>query len=127
MAQTPQQQAISIANGYLSVAQELITVYERLRSLNDQWTDYNVASLLALMQTIAVNADGSFAAVPDGSPITTNPINPSAYPALLRPVSSLQVSQVKTITDGFLSYVGGQAVSTQVGARAILHAVMGGG
>lgn len=124
--QSPQSQAIYVANSYLTFAEQLMSMHDQLKVLATQWTDDGVANTLIAMHTVAINSDGSLATVNDGIPISTNPINPTAYPTLIRPVSSLQLSQLKTILDGIVTYIDGNVVTTQPGAHAILNAVIGG-
>lgn len=121
MAATPQTQAIQVANQLINLAQELISIYQAMVILDAAWSDQGVASTLAAMATATLNADGSIGAV-DGSPNVNHPINPG----LTRAISSTQISQIKTIMDGIVNYVGGSAVTTQAGARAILNAAVGG-
>jgi len=124
--QSPQSQAIYVANTLLSMAEQLMVMHDALRELQMQWTDDNVANTLAQLHTVSVNLDGSLATVNDTNIITTNPINPTVYPTLTRPVSTLQLTQVKTVLDGIVAYVDGLPVTTQPGAHAILNAVIGG-
>jgi hypothetical protein len=62
----------------------------------------------------------------DGAPNVAHPINPTLYPTMNRAISSNQIAQLKTILDGIVAYVGGSAVTTQAGARAILNIAVGG-
>lgn len=125
MAATQQSQAIQIANQLISLSAQLIAIYQQMVILDAAWTDDGTATVLANLATVALNADGSLGAS-DGAPNTAHPINPTTYPALARAVSSTQITQLKTILDGIVNYVGGQAVTTQAGARAILNAAVGG-
>lgn len=125
MAATQNSQAIQIINNLVSLSQQLLNVYQQMVVLDAQWTDNAVATTIASMGTVTVNADGT-PSTPDGSPNAAHPINLTTYAALTRAVSSNQIGQAKTIMDGIVSYVGGQAVGTQPGARAILNAVNGG-
>lgn len=123
--QSPQSEAISVANGYVQAAQDFITLYFRLKDLAGRATDNNVATILAQMSTVAIKNDGSLATTPDQSPNVANPINSTLYPGLSRPVSLNQLTQAKTILDAVVLYIEGQPVPTQIGARAIIHAVIG--
>ena len=126
MPATPNTQAIQTANNLINVAQQLINnIYQQMVIIDAAWTDDAVATTLAAMGTVTLNADGTLGAA-DGTPNAAHPINLALYPALSRAVSSTQIGQLKTIMDGIVSYVNGQAVSTQAGARAILNAVNGG-
>jgi hypothetical protein len=125
MAATPQSQAIEVANGLMSCAQQLMNTYKQLKTLSAEWTDDQVANYLAQLKTAPVQPDGSLGP-PDANPVHSNPIVQADYPALSRAVSSLQIEQVKSILDGVSGYIDGQAVTTQPGARAILNAVVGG-
>jgi len=124
--QSPQSQAIYVANSYLALAEQLMTMHDQLTELALQWTDDNVVNTLAQLHTVSIQLDGSLATIGDSSPIQTNPINPQVYQTLTRPVSTLQITQIKTVLDGIVSYVNGSAVTTQPGAHAILNAVIGG-
>jgi len=125
MSATPQSQAIQVANQIMSLSQQLLGIYQQMAVLDAAWTDDGVATTIAALGTTALNADGSPGAA-DGTPNAAHPINLTSYPTLSRAVSSNQIAQAKTIMDGIVNYVGGQAVSTQAGARAILNAVTGG-
>src|SRR5216684_2857305 len=105
---TQQSQAIQVANQLMSLSQQLLSIYQQMLTLDAAWTDDAVATVVAAMATTALNADGSSGAA-DGTPNVAHPI-----------------AQAKTIMDGIVAYVGGQAVTTQAGARAILNAVTGG-
>jgi hypothetical protein len=115
-----------VANNLLTYAQQVLTLYAQLQLLDQQWTDYNVSGTLAQLKTSPINLDGSISTTLDVAPVQTNPINVATYQTLDRPVSLQQLSQVKTVLDGIISYVSGQAVATNAGARAILDAVTGG-
>jgi len=124
--QSPQSQAIYVANKLLSMAAQVMDLHNDIRELDLQWTDDNVANTLSNLHTVPVNLDGSLGTVNDGIIDPTHPINPTVYPTLSRPVSATQLGQVKTILDGLFAYIEGQAVATQVGAHAILNAVLNG-
>lgn len=125
MPATSQSQAIQTANTIMSLSSQLLSIYQQMVIIDAAWTDDAVAATVAAMATTALNADGS-AGTADGSPNVTHPIDLSKYATLSRAVSSNQIGQAKTIMDGIVAYVGGQAVSTQGAARAILNAVTGG-
>jgi hypothetical protein len=122
MAITPQTQAMQIANGLISAAQGLMSVYQLMLTLDAQWTDDNAATIIAAMATASQNADGSLGAA-DGSPNVAHPIT---SPLLNRAISSNSIASIKTIMDGIVAYVNGSAVTTQPGARAILNVAVGG-
>lgn len=125
MTATLQSQALQVANQLMSLSQQLLGIYQQMVILDAAWSDDAAATVIAAMATTALNADGS-AGTADATPNAAHPINLVTYPTLSRAVSSTQIAQAKTIMDGIVAYVGGQAVSTQVGARAILNAVTGG-
>jgi len=125
MSATPQSQAIQVANQLMSLSQQLLGIYQQMVILDAAWSDDAVATIVAAMATTALNADGS-PGTADGTPNVAHPINLVTYPSLQRAVSSTQIAQAKTIMDGIVNYVGGSAVTTQAGARAILNAVTGG-
>jgi hypothetical protein len=120
MTTTPQQQAIIVANGYISIAQQIMTICAQLTTLDQEWADQGIATIIAAMGTVALNADGTLGAA-DGSPKNANPLNTAIYPALSVPLSSNQIASLKTILDEIETYVSGGAVATQVGARSILN------
>lgn len=122
---TPQTQSIQVANGLISASQQLMNLYQQMVTLDAQWTDDGVATILAAMATTAINTDGSTGAA-DGSPNVAHPLNTTTYPTLSRAISSTQLGQLKTILDGVVTYVNGTAVTTQAGARAILNVAVGG-
>jgi hypothetical protein len=124
-ASTQQSQAIQVANNLISAAQQLMQLYQLMTTIDAQWTDQGTATVIAAMGTIAQNADGSLGTT-DSTPNVAHPLNPTTYPTLSRALSSNQIAQLKTILDGVVSYVGGTAVTTQAGARAILNAAVGG-
>lgn len=125
MATTPNSQAVQVANQLIALSQQLLAVYQQMVVLDAAWSDNAVATTIAAMSTTVLGADGAPGAA-DGAPNTAHPISLGVYPTLSRAVSSTQISQAKTIMDGIVAYVGGQAVTTQIGARAILNAVSGG-
>ena len=116
---------LQTANNLMNLAQQLLIIYQQMVIIDAAWTDDTVATTIAAMGTVAVNADGTLGAA-DGTPNVAHPINLALYPSLSRAVSSNQIGQAKTIMDGIVAYVSGQAVSQQAGARAILNAVNGG-
>lgn len=122
MSTTPQTQAIQVANALIGAAQQLMSVYQQMVVLDAQWTDQGVAAIIAALATAAQNTDGSIG-TPDGSPNVAHPITSTL---LGRAISSNQIGQIKTIMDGIVNYVNGQAVLTQAGARAILNVAVGG-
>src|SRR5690242_4586796 len=116
MAATQNSQAIQVANQIISLSQQLLSLYQQMVVIDAAWSDNGIAATIAAMATTAVGSDGQPGAA-DGSPNTAHPISLATYPALLRAVSSTQIGRAKTIMDGIVNYVGGQAVSTQAGAR----------
>jgi hypothetical protein len=125
MAATVQSQAIQASNDGIGCAQQVMSLFTQLVQLQQQWQDVNVGGTLSSMSTVALNADGSLGAS-DATPNPNHPIDPAKYPGIARAVTSTQIAQIKTILDGIVDYVNGQAVQTQPGARAILNVVVGG-
>jgi hypothetical protein len=126
MTSNPQTQAIAIANQLIAVSTQMMSIWQQMLALDAAWTDQAVATTLAAMGTVALNADGT-PGTADGTPNSAHPLDPAKYPALGRLLSSTQIGQLKTILDnGVVNYINGQAVSTQVGARAILNTAIGG-
>lgn len=122
---TPQTQAIQVANQLIGAAQQVMSIYTLLSTLQGEWTDQGTANIVAALQTAALNTDGSLGA-PDGAPNVNHPIDPRIYPVINRAISSNQVVQMKSILDGIVSYINGQALAAQPGARAILNVAVGG-
>lgn len=122
---TPSSQAIQTANQLISLSQQLLAIYQQMLVIDAAWTDDTVATTVAAMSTTTLNADGSIGTA-DSTPNVAHPMSLTVYPTLSRAISSNQLGQAKTILDGIVNYVGGTAVTTQVGARAILNAVTGG-
>jgi hypothetical protein len=125
MAATPNSQTIAQANLIISTAQQMLSLYQTMLALDASWTDDGVATALATLNTVAVNSDGTLGTA-DGTPNSAHPINPAIYPTITRAVSVNQLTLAKTIMDGFVSYIGGQAVTTQVSARLALNTMVGG-
>lgn len=125
MPATPQSQAIQVANQLVGLSQQLVSLYQQMVALDATWSDQNTSTVLAAMQTVALNPDGSLGAV-DGAPNPAHPLNTATYTGLQRALSSNQIGQIKTILDGIVAYVGGNAVTTQPGARSILNQAVGG-
>lgn len=125
MSTNPQSQAIQIVNQLIANSQQLMTLYQSMVTLDQQWTDDAAANTIAAMSTVTLNSDGS-PGTADGSPNVAHPISPTTYPSLSRLISSNQIAQLKTILDGIVNYVGGSAVSTQASARPILNVAVGG-
>jgi hypothetical protein len=123
---TPQTQAVQIANQLMAISTQMIQLWQQMVALDAAWTDQGVAATLAAMGTVALNTDGTAGAA-DGTPNAAHPLDPAKYPALAHLLSSNQIVSIKSILDnGIVNYINGQAVSTQVGARAILNAATGG-
>jgi len=121
---TPQTQAIEVTNGLILAAQQAMALYATLTALNQNWVDNAVPNTVAAFSTVALNGDGSLGAA-DSAPNTSHPIDTTKYP-LERAISSFEISQIKSVLDGFVAYINGQAVTTQPGAHAILNVAVGG-
>jgi hypothetical protein len=121
---TPQSQAVGIINEILQAAIDMDSLYERVVSISQRWTDDSVANTVNALQTTALNADGS-QGTPDVAPNVAHPLNPQLYPALIRAVSANQVAGMLTIIQGLKTYVEGGAVSATASARAILNSACG--
>jgi hypothetical protein len=118
---TPQNQAINVANNIIGLAAQLKAVYDAYKVVSAQWTDVAVANTLNAQATALANTDGSLGAA-DGTPNVAHPI---ATVGLSRALSANQVTSMKTVLDGFVTYVEGGAVSANPGARAILSSAAG--
>lgn len=121
----PQTQAIQTANQLISIAVNLLAIYQQMVALDAAWTDNATANTLNALGTVALNADGSPGAA-DGTANPAHPINPALYPAMTRMLSSNQLASMKTILDNIVTYVNGGAVSATSSARAILNNASGG-
>lgn len=124
--QTPQSQAIEVANNLLAYAQEVMTLYANLKLMDAQWTDDQVAGTLLNLNTVPYNLDGSLGTTNDPAPDQTHPINTANYPTLNRPVSVYHLTVAKTVLDGIVTYIEGGAVTQQPSARSFLNSVIGG-
>ena len=122
---TPNTQTIQVITSLVNAAQQMMSLYDLIVTMDQQWTDQSVATLSAAMTTCAANADGTMGAV-DATPKPANPISTTVYPTMPRSISSNQIAQMKTVVDGLVAYINGQAVTTQPGARAILNVAVGG-
>lgn len=125
MASTDQSQAIQIANNIIGASQQVMALFVQLTQVQQHWTDVNAGAVIGALATAAQNTDGSLG-TPDPSPNSNNPIDTGVHPTMSRAVSSTEISQMKTILDGLVSYINGQAVTTQPGAHAILNVAVGG-
>jgi hypothetical protein len=126
MTTSPNSQAIQTVNGLISGAQSLMNIYNSQVIIDAQWSDNGVATYIAAMTTAPLNVDGSQSANADISANTSHPILGSAYPQLSRPLTSIQITQLKTILDAIVTLVNGSAVTAQTGARGILNFAVGG-
>jgi len=125
MAAGPGSQAIQISQQLMSASSTLMQLYTLIVTMDAQWTDQGVANSISSMATVTLNPDGSAGAA-DGTPNPNHPISPTVYPSLGRLISANEIEQVKTIIDGVVAYINGQAVAAQPGARAILNVAIGG-
>lgn len=121
--QTPQQQTLNTINNLIAASQLIMSVYNTQSALDQYWTDNSVATTMAALGTVALNADGTTGAA-DGTPNEAHPLDPSKYTNLSRTLSPNQITQIKTILDAVVSLINGNAVSAQTGARAILNATV---
>jgi hypothetical protein len=115
-------QTIQTINTIVSLSSLAMQLYNQMATLDNLWSDESVATVIAAMNTAPLSADGTQSTTPDGTPNAAHPIMLSAYPGLSRALSSTQITQSKTILDAIASLIGGNAVSAQSGARAILTA-----
>ncbi len=122
---TPQSQAIYVANSLIGVAQQIMSIYDQIGLLGEQWTDQNVANILATFSTVDITVDGGVGAV-DPEPVNIHMIDPNLYPTLSRPLSSMQITQIKSALDDIKAYIDGTDVAQNPGARAILNVATGG-
>lgn len=123
-----QTQAVQTANQIISIASQLLSLAQQMQAIDQAWTDNAVATTLAAMNTITINADGSLGAQ-DGTINTAHPISPTLYPGFSRLVSSNTIASVKTVLDNLPNWIMNGAAVTAVGNasnRAILNGVTGG-
>lgn len=119
----PQQQVVTVSNEILNASAQLIAVYNLVKTVQGQWTDDNVANLLALQATVVLNPDGSIGAA-DGAPNTAHPIDINKCP-LQRQLSSTQVTQLKGVLDSFVQFIEGQAIAVNANTRPFLQFAVG--
>jgi hypothetical protein len=122
---TPQSQAIHVANSLLGLAQQIMSIYDQIGLVHEQWTDQGVANTLATFSTVDVTTDGGIGA-PDPAPVNGHAIDTSIYTGLSRSVSALEITQIKSTLDDLKGYIDGQDLGPNPGARAILNAATGG-
>lgn len=122
---TPQSQAIFIANSLLGIAAQIMSIYDQIGLLGEQWTDQNVAATLAKFSTVGETTDGGIGP-PDPTPVGDHMIDLEIYPGLTRAVSSLEITQIKSTIDDIRSYIDGADLAPNPGARAILNTATGG-
>jgi hypothetical protein len=121
MAMNPQTQAIGTANQLISLAVQLMAIYQQMVVIDAAWTDNSMANTMNALATAVLNADGSVGAV-DGTPNTAHPITNIS---LQRSMSATQITQLKTVLDNIVTYVNGGAVSATASARGILNSASG--
>lgn len=73
MANTPQQNAINLANSLLAVMGSLSNLKQQIDQIVSIYNAEQVNTVWSAMATAALNADGSLGAA-DASPVTTHPI-----------------------------------------------------
>jgi hypothetical protein len=122
---TAQSQAIYVANSLLGVAQQIMSIYEQIGLLSQQWNDQQVANTMATFSTVNETPDGGIGD-PDPTPINGHNFDPAIYPGLSRSVSAMEVTQIKTALDDIKAYIDGQDLPPNPGARAILNVATGG-
>lgn len=118
-------QAIQIANGLISCANQLLALYNQIGVLNTAWTDDAVANTLNAMTTVALNSDGTQGTA-DSTPNVAHPISLTVYPTLNRSISANQLASLNTVLGTITTLVNGSAVSAQSGFRAIINNATGG-
>jgi hypothetical protein len=122
---TTQSQAIHVANSLLGVAQQIMSIYDQIGLLGEQWNDQQVAATLDKFATVGETPDGGIGD-PDPEPVSGNAIDPATYPGLNRSVSALEINQIKGVLDDLKAYIDGQDLGANLGARAILNVATGG-
>ncbi len=73
MANTPQENAINLANSLLAVMGSLSNIKQQIDQIVSIYNAEQVSTIWSAMATAALNADGSLGAA-DASPVTTHPI-----------------------------------------------------
>jgi hypothetical protein len=122
---TPSSEAVDAANEIMLISAELISLYNRIVAVDLAWNDHGVAVLLSNFNTAVLTADGILGAQ-DPTPVAAHPIVNTNYPPLNRPVTAMQITQMKSAIDDVGKYIGGSAISANPGAHAILNAAVGG-
>jgi hypothetical protein len=122
---TAQSQAIHVANSLLGVAQQIMSIYDQIGLLHEQWNDQQVAATLDKFATVGETPDGGIGDS-DPTPVSGHTIDVSVYPGLSRSVSALEINQIKGALDDLKAYIDGQDLAANPGARAILNVATGG-
>lgn len=125
MAATPQSATIQLANNLISLAQQMINVYNAHSALQQQWTDQGIANQLNALATAALATDGSLGTA-DVSANVAHPIDTRVVTSLGKALSSNQLTAIKSLLDQVKSLIDGNAVTAQGGAHGILNAAVGG-
>lgn len=125
MSATPQTQTIQTANSLISLAGQLLSIYQQMVIIDAAWTDNGEANILNALGTVTLAPDGSTGSA-DATPNVAHPISPTLFPSLSRSLSANQITSIKTVLDSIVTLVNGSAVSAQAGARGILNSAVGG-
>jgi hypothetical protein len=120
-------QAIQIANGLITITQQLAGLKTSIDQLSAQYTSLTLGTPLAAMATTPVNADGTLGTV-DGSPNVNNPIDPRvpAQAGLTRAVKATDIGSALTMLQAVSTLLAGSAVTTQAQSPQILAKFVGG-
>jgi hypothetical protein len=127
MAATLQTQAIQIANGLMSIAQQLASIKGSIDMLATQYTQLTLSGVFNAMHTAPVNADGSLGTA-DLSPVLTNPIDTrvAAQSTLTRTILATDLASLNTLVQAVSTLLAGSAVSQQGQSPQLLAKLVGG-
>jgi len=127
MTATVQSQAIQNANQIISLAQQLLGLYQAITNVNNAWNDDGSLTVVQALATAAQNTDGSLG-VADATPNAAHPIDTrvAANSTLSRAVSANNIASALTQLNNIASFINGNALSATAGVRSLLNQVSGG-
>ena len=102
--QTPQTQAIALANDANALCQQLYAVVQSIQTLQSQLTLQGTPTVWIQFPTAALNPDGSLG-TPDQSPVQTNPFNPALLPGINRAATYAQYESLAGLLNDFAEII----------------------
>lgn len=116
---TQETQVAGLANQIINLTSALDGVRLQINALSSEWTNISAATKLNAFPTAPLTTTGGIGGTPDGTPVTTNPINTGVAPGSLvtRAISASNIAGLLTYLQGVASAIGGSAVSAN-GAAA---------